>query len=79
MPLAKCLALPAGPKQRWEGWSNYFECSLLSALLYALGPTSIVRSSNVQLFLQSHAPCRVLMVLPRDGLFPLPQRACPEC
>ena len=31
--------------------SYYVECPLLSALLYARGPTRIVRSSNVQLFL----------------------------
>ena len=34
MPLVKCLALPAGPKQRWEGWSNYVECPLPRALLF---------------------------------------------
>ena len=50
MPLAKYLALPAGPKRRWEGWSNYVECPLLSALLYARGPTSTVRSSMYSFF-----------------------------
>ena len=68
MPLAKCLALPAGPKQRREGWSNYVECPLLSALLYARGPTSRVGSSIYSSFFY------VLMVLCRDGDFPLPQR-----
>ena len=47
---AKCLALPAGTKQRREGWSNYVECPLLSALLYARGPTSTVRSSMYSFF-----------------------------
>ena len=50
MPRAKCLALPAGPEQHWEGWSNYVECPLLSALLYARGPTSTVRSSMYSFF-----------------------------
>ena len=50
MLLAKCLALPAGPKQRREGWSNYVECPLPSALLYAWGPTSTVRSSMYSFF-----------------------------
>ena len=40
-----------GSEQRWEGWSNYVECLLPSALLYERGPTSTFRSSNVQLFL----------------------------
>ena len=50
MLLAKCLALPVGPKQRREGWSNYVECPLPSALLYAWGPTSTVRSSMYSFF-----------------------------
>ena len=55
MPLAKCLALHAGPKQHREGWSNYVECPLLSAFLYVRCPT--------QLFLQNHVPYHVLKVL----------------
>ena len=50
MPLAKCLALHAGPKQCREGWGNYVECPLLNALLYARGPTSTVRSSMYSFF-----------------------------
>ena len=50
MLLAKCLALPVGPKQRREGWSNFVECPLLSALLYAQGLTCTVRSSMYRFF-----------------------------
>ena len=50
MPLAKCLALHAGPKLRREGWSNYVECPFESPLLYPRGPTSTVRSSMYSFF-----------------------------